>query len=265
MTELYKDKEWLKEQLLEHGNIYNVAKTSGYNRKTIAKYAKMFEIENPRLKSRKYSLNESFFHSIDTEEKAYWLGFFMADGCLYHHKTSYDIQFSLKIDELSHLQKFAQAIDSDNLPEEKTQGEKTIAFFRISSKRMFKDLERHGCKQNKTGEEIFPSIPKELKRHFIRGYFDGDGCISYYDVEDPYTFNIVCANESFLREIASVIKKDTGVELIPYQVKDNAYILTSVAKRKNHSIYSYLYEDAEVFLDRKAERVHTFLSRYSPL
>src|SRR5690606_36171752 len=111
-------------------------------------------------------------------------------GCLYHHKTSYDIQFSLAIEDLNHLKKFATAIESESVPQEKLQGDKTIAFFRVSSKRMFKDLEKLGCGQKKTGYETFPDIPTELRRHFIRGYFDGDGCISYYDVNDPYTFNI---------------------------------------------------------------------------
>lgn len=39
-----------------------------------------------RGKVRKYSVNEIFFEVINTEEKAYWLGFIFADGCVLDRK-----------------------------------------------------------------------------------------------------------------------------------------------------------------------------------
>ena len=31
----------------------------------------------------KHNLNKDYFKNIDNEEKAYWLGFIAADGCIY--------------------------------------------------------------------------------------------------------------------------------------------------------------------------------------
>lgn len=50
----------------------------------------------------------------------------------------------------------------------------------IGSKSIYNDLNRYGVIERKSGKEIIPFglIPDDLIRHFIRGYFDGDGCIS---------------------------------------------------------------------------------------
>lgn len=265
--EEYKSKEWLQGAILKYGSFIATAENTEYNRKTISKYAKKFGIENPESsrRERKYALNESYFNRIDSEEKAYWLGFIVADGCLYHHKTSYDIQFSLSLDDFDHMIKFAEAIGSEKIPEVKDQEDKQITFFRVSSKKMFNDLLNLGVTSNKTGNEHFPDIPKEMTPHFIRGYFDGDGCISYYDVEDPYTFNIVCASKDFLSDIAKNIFNSIGETLVPYKVRNHAYIINSVAKRKNYFIYKYIYKNSSVSLERKHKKIESFLRKYSPL
>lgn len=43
------------------------------------------------MKLRKYSLNESYFEKIDSEEKAYFLGFLFSDGSV----SKYSLNLSL--------------------------------------------------------------------------------------------------------------------------------------------------------------------------
>ena len=68
--------------------------------------AKNYTIENKRASK---SFNIHYFDSIDTEEKAYWLGFLFADGAITQYNHSYDIELSLKIDDKEHVEKFAKA------------------------------------------------------------------------------------------------------------------------------------------------------------
>ena len=64
----------------------------------------------PRL----YTLNENFFETIDTEDKAYWLGFIYADGYITKSKTGqHNLGIKLSIKDLAHLQKFALDIKTN--------------------------------------------------------------------------------------------------------------------------------------------------------
>lgn len=268
--EEYKNKEWLTMQLDKCGTISEIARQTGYNRKTIARYIKEFDIKTNRYDTshRKYHFDDRFFEKIDSEEKAYWLGFLTADGCLYHHKTSYDIQFNLNEKDIDHLMNFAQSIKSDKQPKLVKQGKHNCAFFRISSKRMFDNLHTLGITVKKTGKEIIPNIPYDLIRHFIRGYFDGDGCISKHKTkrnETYYTMTIVCSNENFLYDISTYIEENTGLHFNVYPVQNNAFILNSVAKKKNYHFYKFLYKDATIYLKRKFEIVQEFFNNYSPI
>ena len=54
---------------------------------------------------------------------------------------------------------------------------------------MFNDLIKQGCVPNKSLILTFPNkhqVPKNLINHFIRGYFDGDGSISY-GIQERYS------------------------------------------------------------------------------
>ena len=55
-----------------------------------------------------------------------------------------------------------------------------MCVIRLFCKKIFDDLISHGCCQNKSLIKSAPiGIPNELMRHFIRGYFDGNGSIAY--------------------------------------------------------------------------------------
>ena len=73
--------------------------------------AKNYTIENKRASK---SFNIHYFDSIDTEEKAYWLGFLFADGAVTQYNHSYDIELSLKIDDKEHVEKFAKTLNYEN-------------------------------------------------------------------------------------------------------------------------------------------------------
>lgn len=125
-------------------------------------------------------LNENYFEQIDTKEKAYWLGFLYADGCV---KPKRQIMLCLSIKDKEQVEKFCNAV-SANKDQIKIRKHaiKSIgktyysANIFICSDKMFNDLSLHGCGPNKTMRLALPSLnSEELYKAFLLGYYDGDG------------------------------------------------------------------------------------------
>lgn len=139
------------------------------------------ECLSKRLKKKGYKIinrqnergtNHSLFKNIDSEEKAYWLGFLFADGNV--HSTTNQISIGLKISDYNHLEKFKKFIGANN---KISINKKTKSCrYQFFSKEMKKDLINLGCIPKKS---LVLKFPDEYVIPFIRGYFDGDGCLSY--------------------------------------------------------------------------------------
>lgn len=156
---------------------------------------------------RKYSHDRCFFKKIDTEEKAYWLGFLYADGNV--HKTTVSVRQSAR--DIEHLKSFNRCPKNETPIKTETQnswGQTTeSAVATIYSREMCNDLIALGCVERKSDKLTFPSedqVPQHLVRHFVRGYVDGDGSISkiqdgkFYQVGILGTENMVEGIKSFL-------------------------------------------------------------------
>lgn len=121
-------------------------------------------------------MDESIFEEINTEQKAYWLGFIYADG--YISKGEFGIGLSIK-DE-SRLLKFRKFINyTGNLRYRKDTNSCILSF---RNKKIVSDLKKLGVLERKSKTIKFPSqeqVPKKYLRHFIRGFIDGNGSICY--------------------------------------------------------------------------------------
>lgn len=129
--------------------------------------------------------NENYFDIIDTPQKAYFLGLLYADGCISHTtRTSgsicYIMAIALQEDDKYVLEKFRIEMERPNnlLFIRGNDHRKAKFCFTVSGEKIHHDLEKHGCVERKSLILQFPTtVPEELMSHFIRGYFDGDGCI----------------------------------------------------------------------------------------
>jgi hypothetical protein len=121
--------------------------------------------------------NENYFEKIDTEDKAYFLGLIFADGCIVYDpiKFRYNVLITLHPKDVHILESFIKFIDGEMTVWKNKNRE--ICQVSLSGKKIVIDLIKLGAIPNKTFKLNYPKINVKLEKHFLRGYFDGDGCI----------------------------------------------------------------------------------------
>ena len=126
----------------------------------------------------------------------------------------------------------------------------------ITSRNISKKLEELGCIKAKTFKIEFPYlIDKSLYSHFIRGYFDGDGCISLYRKTDC-EFSIT-GTRPLLEEIQKILISMCGLNITKFNQKrkDSEICTLRYCGRKNMlKIFTFMYKDSTIFLDRKYKK-----------
>lgn len=206
------------------------------------------------LKPPMYKYNKRFFKVIDCESKAYWLGFLYADGCVRELVGKARVEIGLKAGDLLHLEKFVASLEGDIPVKKSSQGGCRLS---ISCTEMTVDLIRHGCIPNKTYHMIsIPKLQKELIRHFIRGFLDGDGWVNLGKVKKsspsgfrPVVIGFCSFYDVILKEIEEQIRNES---ISAYLYKGSSvYTLTMQSKQSVYKMIEYLYNDANIFLDRK--------------
>ena len=91
------------EKYNELKNLKKVAESFGVSLRPIKRILKKNNLE---LTNRRYNVNHKYFEVIDTEEKAYWLGFLYADGCVIKTKTGSSLLLKLSVKDEEHLNLF---------------------------------------------------------------------------------------------------------------------------------------------------------------
>lgn len=160
--------------------VSELAKEYKLDKECIINTLKRNGIEIRQLLKLDYHVNKDFFEIIDSEDKAYWLGFMLADGCVTKDKDGVynTINLQLASCDREHLEKFNVSIGSDHpiLVNKNNRGSVSVRF---TCTKMANDLIKHGVIPKKTFKcKKSEGIPIELERHFWRGCIDGDGFIS---------------------------------------------------------------------------------------
>lgn len=210
----------------------------------------------------KYSFNEDYFEKIDTEDKAYFLGFIVADGNI-NSKTN---AITIIQKETSILNTFKKCIDSDcKISTTKSRDVSTIT---ISSKKMKDDLYNLGINSNKTMIVKYPNIPKDLEHHFMRGVFDGDGCISIHkrredsrDTTDRGQVNICSGSRDFIEKYVDRLNEMCGITKNKIRCPKGTYNVIDWGSFSDiEKFYDFFYRDATVYLERKKKTFEVAVS-----
>ena len=209
----------------------------------------------PSRDSLKAPVNENYFDIIDSEQKAYWLGFLIADGCIGKSAgTRRSLHLYLAKKDCVAVEQFASDISyGGKLRYDKKNNQVGIVF---NSPQLCGSLISLGYLLWKTdgSPKVLEHIPTNLTRHFVRGFFDGDGCISHNKNKiKSYYFNIVADKRHYnaLDTIRMVISQQ--VELPAKQIKERKTCI-SIGWNGNQQVARFglwLYKDATRFLERK--------------
>ena len=100
-------------------------------------------------------------------------------------------------------------------------------------------------------------LPKELERHFVRGYLDGDGCISYHGLSNDK--RAYALGFTGTRNILEGIKKFFGKEEVKISPHNNAYQINIGGNIQTGKMLDILYSDATIYLDRKFDIYKEYL------
>jgi hypothetical protein len=207
---------------------------------------------------RKYDCNDEFF-SQETERSFYWAGFIAADGCVRLKSSKYStikvLEITLSGKEKEFLQKFLNDINSNNPIHNTVSEGYSKAHIQISSAKIFDDLAKFGIRPNKTKDHNFPDwlVSHNLVRHFMRGYFDGDGGYYLNKIKVPHQMTVrVCGTLEFLQVYKNILESKSGFSSIskPYMYNGQG-ALNYFGNILCSKISSFLYDDSNVYLERK--------------
>jgi predicted HTH domain antitoxin len=200
---------------------------------------------------RRYTLDQTFFDVIDTEQKAYWLGFITADGCVYQNT----LWLGLQATDVDHLHKFATAIQSQQpvgFRYIKRKSEKHHqAYLNLNSERVVKALKELGVAERKSFDgKPCEKVPPHLLPAYWRGLFDGDGSIGHYTSPNLHWRATLVGNyyivNAFRDYVATIITSRATVG-----PRGKIFGIQYAGLALPRTIIKVLYGDATVYLDRK--------------
>lgn len=203
-----------------------------------------------------YNFDKNFFNNINTEEQAYWAGFIAADGNI--RKDFLKMRIELNIKDYEHLKNFKKHIKSNSSIKQSKRVNNHSCYIDINCKKICLDLNQIGItpKKSLSLSINFDFIPKELRHHFIRGYFDGDGSINnfqrkkYKYIEWEISF---ISSKIFLKQILRELNKEKNI----YSCGNN-FRISFKSKKDIYDIINYLYKDATIYMYRKFKKAIEF-------
>lgn len=201
----------------------------------------------------KYTYDETYFETIDTTEKAYFLGFLYADGT----NTGVSLQLALMEEDSYILERLKNAIKyTGPLRTYSHKIGKPQTRLEIVRLKLVADIEKLGVRRNKTFNLQFPDfLPEDLIPHFIRGYFDGDGCITKDNRSFTITFtgfiDMLRVVEKHLLQIMVTITKGSYAKRHK-EKNDGIYTIYFGTNLSTLMFFNYVYKNADgLFLTRK--------------
>lgn len=257
--------EWETEYLLANYREMPAAEIAEKLNRTIT--AVRLRASRNGMKKSPYSCNYHYFDVIDTEHKAYWLGFLMADGWISYNSDSNAGTFGVEIQyrDIKHLKKLNKDLEGNYKITDRwrkctisnSDEEHHFCVLRVYSTKMYEALVSHGFTTNKSFEACIPNISDDLKRHFLRGYFDGNGSISNRSKGNCY-IKFTTASKTFVDDLFNLLA-DNNISIANYSTVTeygttvyDPYIDKEESNRLK--FLHYIYDGATIYLERKYKK-----------
>ena len=217
--------------------------------------------------NRRFYRNQHYFDKIDTPNKAYVLGILYADGC--NHVARNSIHLHLQEEDKEILEKIKEELEYEgnlrfNPLHEKNNNHKNSYILNICDEYMSKKLEELGVTKAKSLTLTFPTfLSEDLLSHFVRGYFDGDGCVYYYEKLQTCQTQ-TCGTRDFCEHLSGILCS-LGIKnniKHPKQCHENTVVLSTSGNKSTYQFLSWLYNNADLKMDRKYQKYLYFCKRY---
>ena len=260
-----------KEEILEISHRYTsseLAKMYDCSRSLILKI--WMDNNYKKETNNTYYVNRNYFKQINTSNKAYVLGFIASDGTLYKRNGhSGLIQIKLQESDEQILKDILQDMDSTYPVNHVKNGNFNQVAISITSKDLYEQLINIGISQNKTWNlslyNILSHIPDEYRIDFIRGYFDGDGCITKLKENKISNVSIyfACPHE-FGLDLQKFLKESYGVNSSVYidihRDYSNSFCNVAINGADNkYKLLKLMYYDNCLCLKRKKYRAEELI------
>lgn len=270
-------KEFLiKEHIVKGKSAREIARELECSHTKIIKRMKKYNIKNCtdliyNQYGRKYEYDNNYFEEINTQDKAYWLGFIWADGYIYESKKQRRLRIALKYDDRKHLEKFRESLRGNmDIKEDTVNSFGAIhpyVYIDINSSKLCDDLIRSGVIQYKENRKNLPNIKDELIPHFLRGLIDADGTIQIQKtkhkdkVYEVLTISFV-GNKEFLENIQKYIESKDIIFTDKCIAELQGTCRLSLYKREYVlQLLKIIYKDANNYMPRKKEIYTNFLQK----
>lgn len=242
-------------------SLRDIAKIVGVSHGTIRSWTKSIQIsETNKLsinsKNNKYKYNTDIF-TTPNSLAYYFLGVCITDGCVDQNQR----RITIVSKDKEWLETISKSI-CNNKPLHKVKN-KNAYTLTINSKFISNWLIDNECVPNKSLTVKLPNIPDEYLPHFVRGVFDGDGCITIHKKNKNLFMYIVSASKSFATDLSNKLNH-IGITNKLYTVKDNRKTTYHDCYRifftgqKSINFCEFLYSTSEIFLQRKYDKYQEF-------
>lgn len=219
-----------------------------------------------RKGGHKNLIDHNYFETIDTPNKAYFLGLLLTDGNVHYDKRKFNrqpsIQISLKGEDVDILEKFKQELMADNKISIYTGDGRFECVFIVHSLKMAQDLEKYNIKPQKTFLiKKMPDVPKQYMRDLIRGIFDGDGTVYLLTKDNKLRFGFYGTHD-LVEDVVNFLHDEIKLPLNKITDKETVSFITFGRIEQIKSFYNYIYYSTDVTcLKRKRDKFEKYLSK----
>lgn len=212
------------------------------------------------IKIRK-KINQDFFKKW-SDKMSYVLGFFVADGCIAVSKDRFNRPFTFNITsaDKKHLYKIRKLLKSYHKISDKKGGNGNVGYqLQIRNQTIVNDLMKLGIYPRKTYNLSPINIPEKYFNSFLRGFFDGDGSVYIYKVNNTpqIKLDLISTSYSFINDLNLRVCKALNIPFknIHKQTerKGNNMMMYSICFYINdcEKLYKFMYKKASIYLERK--------------
>lgn len=248
-------------------NIYHLSQKYDVSHAAIKSNLQRLGIKVVRY-PKKIQFNEHVFDVIDTEEKAYWLGFFAADGYI---TTKYNtVGISLASKDKEHVEKFAKFLGCPENVKFKKNSYTSAYLCEVGNAHLKNRLKSYGFDERKSYTLKFPNKSlfkdEELIVHFLRGHFDGDGCIAFHKKFRKKTKDFWCSKRISLVGTKNYISGfqeyfNLWNNKILKGSTENCYTIRTESRAQD--VLELLYSNATIYLERKYNLYKNFAPHFA--